>query len=76
MLATDFDNGRRDLFGPYPRIPDKELLKVTFVQLLQFNFLISHQILLVLINFIIVTLIRLRLRLIDIGENIFILLMS
>ncbi|GAB1868398.1 hypothetical protein CAJAP_09477 [Camponotus japonicus] len=27
MLATDFDNGKKDPFGPYPRIPDKELLK-------------------------------------------------
>nr|ADX36409.1 hypothetical protein [Brachymyrmex patagonicus] len=27
MIATDFDNGRRDPFGPYPRIPDKELVQ-------------------------------------------------
>lgn len=61
MLATDFDNGRRDIYGPYPRIPDKELLKVTFLQLLQFNFLILRQVLSVLIDLIVITLIRLGL---------------
>lgn len=30
-LATDFENGKNDPFGPYPRIPDKERLKVTFM---------------------------------------------
>lgn len=29
-LATDWMHGERDPFGPYPRIPDKEKLKVTF----------------------------------------------
>lgn len=29
-LRTDWYNGARDPFGPYPRIPDKDLLKVNF----------------------------------------------
>ncbi|XP_024892412.1 uncharacterized protein LOC112467812 [Temnothorax curvispinosus] len=27
MIATDWWYGQRDLFGPYPRIPDKDRLK-------------------------------------------------
>jgi len=30
FLATDWWYGQRDPFGPYPRIPDKDLVKVTF----------------------------------------------
>lgn len=29
-LHTDYFHGARDPFGPYPRIPDAEKLKVTF----------------------------------------------
>lgn len=36
MIATDYDKGRRDPYGPYPRIPDKELVKVTFARLSRF----------------------------------------
>ncbi|KAL6439913.1 hypothetical protein ACFW04_004138 [Cataglyphis niger] len=34
MIATDFDKGRRDPYGPYPRIPDKELIQkeITFAE--------------------------------------------
>lgn len=30
FLATDWWYGERDPIGPYPRIPDKDLVKVTF----------------------------------------------
>lgn len=30
LLATDWWYGARDPYGPYPRIPDKDLVKVTF----------------------------------------------
>jgi len=36
-LGTDFFNGKNDLLGPYPRIPDKEKLKVILAErLMQF----------------------------------------
>lgn len=38
-LATDWLHGWADPFGPYPRIPDKELLQVTSMIVVILNLL-------------------------------------
>lgn len=42
LLATDWWHGERDPYGPYPRIPDKDLVKVTFTIVMIRNSRISR----------------------------------
>lgn len=76
-IFTDGFYGERDPLGPYPRIPDREKLKVTFAIIATCIYYARHSRLTfsmpshldITVNFVTSQSLRSRLRLADVGES-------